>query len=98
MGEWMGRLHEKVQQSMTLEDMNPHWTHVEIEGAQQLSVENHQGILQYGDTEMGIVLTGMQLWVTGQKLDLRVLTVHELPITGQIERLEYRRIGEAASC
>lgn len=90
MGEWMGRLHERMRENFLAEDLDPRLPHVEVVGDRRVLIENHQGILEYSDTVMRVALGGMELCISGEDMDLRVLTLHELTIAGKIRALEYR--------
>ncbi len=84
MGEW-----KKMRELFLVEDLNPHLPYVELVGDRRVLIENHQGILEYSDTVMRVAVGGMELCISGENMDLRVLTLHELTIAGTIRSLEY---------
>lgn len=61
---------------------------VEIVGRHELRMENHKGILAYGEEE--IVISGGKLLikVKGAQLELKAMTAGELLITGTILSVE----------
>lgn len=62
--------------------------HVDLVGDHELRVENHKGILSYGDKEIHVGAGKMVIRVKGEGLRLRVMNVEELLITGQITGIE----------
>lgn len=62
--------------------------HVDLVGDHELRVENHKGILSYGDREIHVGAGKMVIRVKGEGLRLRVMNVEELLITGQITGIE----------
>ena len=56
---------------------------VEIIGGRELYMENHQGILEYGDS--GVVLHGgsVMVRVLGENLELTAMTASELRLKGK---------------
>lgn len=60
---------------------------MELIGDRELRMENHRGILAYGTEEIHISGGAYVVKVSGQKLELRVMTGVELLITGQITGL-----------
>jgi len=61
---------------------------VELLGDGEVRVENHKGILAYGEQEIHISGGCMILKVAGEDLELRAMTGVELAITGRIRRIE----------
>ena len=61
---------------------------VELLGDRQLRMENHKGILAYGDREIHISGGSYVVKVTGEGLELRAMTGMELLITGRIAGIE----------
>lgn len=61
---------------------------VEIIGCHELRMENHRGILAYGEEE--IVISGGKLLikVRGAGLELKAMTAEELLITGTVLSVE----------
>lgn len=62
---------------------------VEIFSNQRVLIENHKGILEYGDTLMRINCGRVIVKITGQDLALKALSISELAIEGNILTVEY---------
>ena len=60
---------------------------LELVGDRELWVENHRGILAYGDREIHISGGVFLIRVTGEELELRAMTGVELLITGHIVQI-----------
>lgn len=60
---------------------------LELVGDRELWVENHRGILAYGDREIHISGGVFLIRVTGEELELRAMTGVELLITGRITQI-----------
>ena len=60
---------------------------LELVGDGELRVENHKGILAYGQEEIHISGGVYLIKVTGQELELRAMTGVELLITGKISQI-----------
>ncbi len=61
---------------------------VELVGDRELRIENHRGILSYGDREIHVSAGAFIIKVSGEGLDLRAMTGLELLITGQITAIQ----------
>ena len=61
---------------------------LELVGDRELWVENHRGILSYGDREIHISGGAYVVKVTGEDLELRAMTGMELLITGRISGVQ----------
>lgn len=61
---------------------------VELVGDHELRVENHRGILAYGEREIHVGAGKLVIRVRGEGLRLRVMNARELLITGQIMGIE----------
>lgn len=61
---------------------------VELVGDKELRMENHRGILAYGDQEIHVSGGPFVIKVTGEGLELRAMTGLELLITGRITGIE----------
>ena len=61
---------------------------LELVGDRELRMENHKGILAYGDREIHISGGSYVVKVTGEGLELRAMTGMELLITGRIAGVE----------
>lgn len=57
---------------------------LELTGDKELRVENHKGILAYGQEEIHISGGHLLFKIQGHGLELRTMTAVELLITGQI--------------
>lgn len=60
---------------------------LELVGDGELRVENHKGILSYGQEEIHISGGIYLIKITGQELELRAMTGIELLITGKISQI-----------
>lgn len=90
MGEWLGaRLSRRVAASFLAEDFADGCPRIEIMGDRRVLIENHKGILEYGDTLMRINCGKMIVRIVGTELELRALSLSELAVTGKIASVEY---------
>ena len=60
---------------------------LELVGDRELRVENHKGILSYGQEEIHISGGTCLIKVSGQGLELRAMTGLELLITGKVSQI-----------
>ena len=60
---------------------------LELIGDSELRMENHRGILAYGGEEIHVSGGAYIVKISGQGLELRVMTELELLITGRIEQV-----------
>ncbi len=63
--------------------------HVEVLGNRQFYMEQHRGIISYGDTEIAISGSGMILRLRGRDLVLVSMTEDALRIRGEIQGIEW---------
>lgn len=61
---------------------------LELVGDRELWVENHRGILSYGDREILISGGAFLIRVAGEELELRAMTGVELLITGRVAQID----------
>ena len=61
---------------------------VELIGRGELRMENHRGILSYGEDEVMVSGGGLILRVRGSGLELKAMNAGELLITGRISAVE----------
>ncbi len=61
---------------------------LELVGTGELRMENHRGILAYGDREIHISGGTFVVKVSGENLELRAMTGVELLITGRIADIQ----------
>ena len=61
---------------------------VEITGSRELRMENHKGILSYGDDEIHISGGKLVVKVRGAGLELKSMNASQLLITGAIRAVE----------
>ncbi len=61
---------------------------VELTGGRELRMENHKGILAYGDREIHISGGKVIVKVRGEHLELKAMNASELLITGTILGVE----------
>ena len=60
---------------------------VELVGDREVRMENHRGILAYGDQEIHVSGGPFVIKVMGEGLELRAMTGLELLITGRIRQI-----------
>jgi len=56
-------------------------------GANELTIENYEGILEYSDTQICVGATDMKIRITGIKLEIRTISSEMLFITGYIQNI-----------
>ena len=61
---------------------------LELIGSRELRMENHRGILSYGDDEIHISGGKLVVKVRGAGLELKSMNASELLITGAIQAVE----------
>ena len=61
---------------------------IEITGSRELRMENHKGILAYGEDEIHISGGRMIVKVRGSGLELRAMNASELLITGDLSGID----------
>ena len=61
---------------------------IEITGSRGLRMENHKGILAYGDEEIQVSGGVFLIQIRGSGLELRAMTGLELLITGRIDSIQ----------
>ena len=62
---------------------------IEITGAREIYIQNHQGLLEYGTREIHINCGEMAVKLTGEGFVIRTMTARELRIEGLIFTVEY---------
>ena len=62
---------------------------LEIEGCRRLLMENHKGILEYGDEEIDINGGQVVVRIKGKGLELRAMNASELSLQGLIFSVEF---------
>lgn len=62
---------------------------VTVTAGKRLLVENHRGVLSYGDAQIIVRLPRGKLSVSGSTLSLLVMTSEQLLIGGRIQTLEW---------
>lgn len=88
--EWMWKrllTHEAVSQSL------PGVPIAELAGDNRVLIENHEGVVEYGDQRIRIKVTFGLLCICGNALTLRSMSKHQLVVCGDIERIEILREG-----
>ncbi len=83
------RFRQQAEQSLLVDDLAPQLARIEIIGDKRVLVENHKGILEYGDTCMRINCGTMMIHIMGHNLTLRALSLSELAVTGKITAVQY---------
>lgn len=80
---------EKTAQALDLPaDVLAGLPRVELIGDREVRMENHRGILSYGDEEIHISAGGFVIKIVGEELKLRAMTGLELLVTGRIRGVE----------
>lgn len=64
---------------------------IEILEDHRILIEMHEGIIQYGETKIGVKLSFGNIIVCGCRLEMSQMTKEKLLITGQINALEFQR-------
>src|SRR5690554_5571953 len=65
-----------------------------LTGDRQLVVENHRGLKMYSCTEVGLQTTVGSLTVSGEALNIKLITADRVAIDGRITRVEWDAPGE----
>ena len=60
-----------------------------VTGNKRIVVENHKGLLEYGETEIDINAGSTILKIKGENLELRSMNAQELMITGTVFSVEF---------
>lgn len=61
---------------------------LEVVGKRELRMENHRGLLCYGEEEISVSGGKILVRVRGKKLEISAMSANSLLITGSIERIE----------
>lgn len=61
---------------------------VELIGDRELRIENHKGILAYGNEEIHVSAGAFVIKISGHDLELRAMTGLELCVTGRIGQIQ----------
>ena len=61
---------------------------VELVGDGEVRMENHKGILAYGEEEIHVSSGSFVVKIAGENLKLRAMTGMELLVTGRIKAIE----------
>ena len=61
---------------------------IELTGSREVRMENHRGILSYGDDEICVSGGRLVVKVRGEKLERRSMNASQLLITGAIRAVE----------
>ena len=64
---------------------------ITITGGVRIHIENHRGILEYGETEIDVNCGKVVVRLSGEKMELRAMSENELLITGELARVEFIR-------
>jgi len=56
-------------------------------GANELTIENYEGILDYNENQICVGANGMTIKVTGKKLEIRTISSEMLFITGYVQNV-----------
>ena len=66
---------------------------VTVVGDGRVHIENHRGLLLCGEDKITVECRGMEISVEGEKLEMVVLTEHELLIRGRVGEVRMERKG-----
>ncbi len=61
---------------------------IELVGKRELRMENHRGILSYGDQEISVSGGRTLVTIRGEKLEISAMSANSLFITGTIHQVE----------
>lgn len=89
MEEYRRGLLERTAEALDLPgDVLAGLPHIELTGNRELRMENHKGILAYGEEEIRISGGKLEITVRGRGLELRAMNAGQLFITGAIQGVE----------
>lgn len=89
MEEYRRGLLERTAEALDLPgDLLAGLPHIELTGNRELRMENHKGILAYGEEEIRISGGKLEITVRGRGLELRAMNAGQLFITGTIQGVE----------
>ncbi|MBM6724563.1 MULTISPECIES: YabP/YqfC family sporulation protein [Oscillospiraceae] len=89
MEEYRRGLLERTAEALDLPgDVLAGLPHIELTGNRELRMENHKGILAYGEEEIRISGGKLEITVRGRGLELRAMNAGQLFITGTIQGVE----------
>jgi len=54
-------------------------------GTCELTIENYEGILEYGENQICVGANGMKIRIAGKKLEIRTISAEMLFVTGYIQ-------------
>lgn len=63
----------------------------ELIGSGRLSIENHRGIIEYGQEKVAVLALGMTISVCGRGLELAAMNDRSLLLTGEIETVMFEK-------
>lgn len=81
----------RLLKSDVLSQVVPGLPVVELAGDARLLLENHRGVIEYGDERIGVMVNFGSIAVYGQNLTLQSMTGNQLVICGEIQRIELKR-------
>lgn len=79
---------KRRQGNFLTEDLNMLVPRIEIWGDRRVTIENHEGILEYGQEVMRIRCGRMVVKISGEDLELLNATLTDLSVTGRIISVE----------
>jgi len=62
---------------------------VTVTGNRRVLLENHKGLMEYGENQIGVNCGKTILKIKGEKLEIRAMNSQELLITGIILGIDY---------
>lgn len=66
---------------------------VEIAGDKRVLIENHDGVVEYGNERIGVKTAYGQLFICGSCLQLVQITKEQLVIMGRVDQINLHREG-----
>lgn len=64
---------------------------ISMTGREEMTIENHKGLMEYGEEKIRIATKVGSLCVSGESLRLKRLSAECIVIGGQLEKLEFLR-------
>ena len=62
---------------------------VTVTGTARVHVENHRGLLEYGEEQITVNAAGMMIRLRGEKMEIAAMTDLELVVTGTVLSVEF---------
>ena len=62
---------------------------VTITGTSRAHIENHRGLLEYGEEQITVNAAGMMIRLRGERMEIAAMTDLELVVTGTVLSVEF---------